>query len=84
MIALAPSVTVTPTSDGATILDERTGRLFHLNRTAAAILREVLHGGEGWAAEHLCEVYRLDPRAARTDVSKLMDDLSGRGLVDRT
>jgi len=43
--ALAPHVTATPTEHGVVLLDERTGRYWQMNDTAALVLRCLLDGG---------------------------------------
>ena len=40
--ALAPHVTATPTEHGVVLLDERTGRYWQMNDTAALVLRCLL------------------------------------------
>ncbi|MGY0459569.1 lasso peptide biosynthesis PqqD family chaperone [Kitasatospora sp. cg17-2] len=42
--ALAPTVRATDTETGTVLLDERTGRYWHLNPTGAAVLRHLLDG----------------------------------------
>jgi Coenzyme PQQ synthesis protein D (PqqD). len=43
--SLAPYVTATDTEHGVVLLDERTGRYWQMNDTAAVVLRCLLAGG---------------------------------------
>ncbi|MFJ6385075.1 lasso peptide biosynthesis PqqD family chaperone [Kitasatospora sp. NPDC092039] len=79
---LRPDVTLTPTDDGAVVLDERSGRYYQLNRTGLHVLRALQEGrtadeiAAGLAARHPVTADR-----ARSDVQRLHESLRTAGLV---
>ncbi|WP_046470806.1 lasso peptide biosynthesis PqqD family chaperone [Allosalinactinospora lopnorensis] len=81
MTVLAPHVTLTPTNDGAMLLDERTGRMFHLNRSGYEVLTAMLDGGTDAAATRLCDRYGIDDDRAWRDAEAVLTDLTTRGLI---
>jgi hypothetical protein len=81
-IKLQADVVVTDTEYGSVLLDERGGAYWNLNPTGALVLRALLAPGtEHDAAQTLAEEYRLDPRAAATDVAELVTGLRTAGLI---
>ncbi|MFE7588831.1 lasso peptide biosynthesis PqqD family chaperone [Kitasatospora sp. NPDC057512] len=79
---LRPDVTLTPTDDGAVLLDERSGRYFQLNRTALLVLRSLLDGRTAEeAAADLGARYPVTADRARADVERLHETLRTAGLV---
>lgn len=83
-LELRPDVSTTPTGDGMVLLDERSGRYFHLNGSGAEITRMLLGGSDAAdAARRLAERYALSPERAAADVDGLIAALEGAGLVAR-
>lgn len=86
---LAVGVRATPAEDGVALLDNRSGVLYHLNRSAAVVLAALVNstadedGALGIAASALAERYRIPYSQARADATALLDDLSSRGLLTR-
>jgi hypothetical protein len=71
---------------GAVLLDERTGRYFHLNSTANLVLDELLSAvavddAEERAAARLVDLYGLPMERARKDVRALRSALRDVELV---
>lgn len=82
MLTLNRSVVSTDTDYGTALLDERSGRYWTLNSTAALALRVLLDGGDPPAAARaLLDQYDVAPATARADVDKLVDELCAAGLV---
>ncbi|MBL7490376.1 lasso peptide biosynthesis PqqD family chaperone [Frankia sp. AgB1.9] len=82
MLTLNRSVVSTETDYGTALLDERSGRYWTLNPTAALALRVLLDGGDPpQAARALLDQYDVAPATARADVDKLVDDLQSAGLI---
>ncbi|ADP78329.1 lasso peptide biosynthesis PqqD family chaperone [Pseudofrankia inefficax] len=82
MLTLNRSVVSTDTDYGTALLDERSGRYWTLNPTAALALRVLLDGGDPpQAARALLDQYDVAPATARADVDKLVDDLQAAGLI---
>ncbi|MBD0669934.1 lasso peptide biosynthesis PqqD family chaperone [Kitasatospora sp. NPDC091335] len=81
-VQLIPHVTLTPTEDGAVVLDERDGRYFQLNRTGLHILRSLLDGrtAEEIAAD-LSNLHPVTATQAQADVDRLHESLRTAGLV---
>ncbi|WP_017622997.1 lasso peptide biosynthesis PqqD family chaperone [Nocardiopsis chromatogenes] len=83
-LALRPEVSTTPAGEGMVLLDERSGRYFHLNGSGAEITRMLLGGTDAdEAARRLAERYDLSPERAAADVDGLIAALEGAGLVAR-
>lgn len=81
-LALATSVTMTPTDDGLVLLDERDGRYFQLNGTGATILRLLIDGmAPDAVAEQLEHRFHADPATAARDVSAFLGALRSAELV---
>ncbi|WP_160051312.1 PqqD family peptide modification chaperone [Nocardiopsis sp. FR26] len=79
---LKPGVTVTPTGDGAIVLNETTGAMAHLNASAHGCLRAGLDGGGlDAAAAWLADTYGLDSDQARSDAEHALRQLQERGLA---
>ena len=78
---LAPHVSLTTTADGAMLLDEHTGRMFHLNESGHTALRALLASGTDRAADELRVRYGIDSEHAWRDVRTLISDLTARGLL---
>jgi len=81
MTGLVLHVTLTSTTDGGMLLDERTGRMFHLNTSGHEIVRASIDGGSEEAVERLRTRYGLSPEHARREVETLLGDLVERGLM---
>lgn len=82
MTRLALHTTLTSTTDGAMLLDERTGRMFHLNTSGHEIVLAVIDGDAEKTVAQLQARYGIDAERARRDVETLLSDLSERGLVE--
>ncbi|MDA2809072.1 lasso peptide biosynthesis PqqD family chaperone [Nocardiopsis sp. RSe5-2] len=83
-LELRPDVSTTPTGDGMVLLDERSGRYFHLNGSGAEITRMLLGGSDAEeTARRLAERYALSQERAAADVDGLIAALEGAGLVAR-
>lgn len=82
-IKLARTVVTAPVDDGLTLLDNRRGTLYHLNRTGAGILTALLNDGGTIKSviATLVDRYGIDEDQARADVTALVDNLRARGLV---
>ncbi|MFI2611234.1 lasso peptide biosynthesis PqqD family chaperone [Kitasatospora sp. NPDC018619] len=79
---LRPDVTLTPTDDGAVLLDERSGRYYQLNRTGLLVLRALLEGRTAEeAAAGLAARHPVTADRARSDVERLHRSLRTAGLV---
>jgi hypothetical protein len=79
---LRPDVTLTPTGNGAVVLDERSGRYFQLNRTGLHILQSLLDGHDtAEIAADLTTRYPVTTDQARTDIHNLQHSLQTAGLV---
>lgn len=73
------------TEYGAALLDENSGKYWKLNPTGTLIVQTLLEGGTlARAVEELTEQYRVDAEEARRDVSDLLDQLRGAGLLDES
>jgi hypothetical protein len=82
MLTLNRSVVTTDTDYGTALLDERSGRYWTLNPTAALVLRVLLDGGDPpRAARTLVDSYDVAPATARADVDTLVAELRAAGLV---
>ncbi|WP_017559150.1 lasso peptide biosynthesis PqqD family chaperone [Nocardiopsis baichengensis] len=81
-LELRPEVATAPADGGMVLLDERSGRYYHLNGSGAEITRMLLDGAApGEAARRLAERYALAPERAAADVDALIASLEGAGLV---
>ncbi|MFJ6777306.1 lasso peptide biosynthesis PqqD family chaperone [Kitasatospora sp. NPDC091257] len=79
---LRPDVTLTPTDDGAVLLDERSGRYYQLNRTGLFTLRSLLDGrSTDEIATDLAGRHPVTAERARSDVERLHRNLRTAGLV---
>ena len=77
-----PDLTSADTEYGTVLLDERAGRYWQLNPSAAVIMRVLAEGGDrGRAAAALLEQFDVDPDDARRDVDSLVAALTEAGLV---
>jgi len=70
--------------DEVVILDARRSVYISLNRTATVVWA-ALAGGQTQeqAAAGMTELFRVSPDQAWSDVSRLVEDLVGRGLLER-
>jgi hypothetical protein len=66
-----------------TILHNRSGMIYHLNRTAAVVLAALLDGGTEAATATLCARYTTSAQTAHADVAELLDALLAHRLVVR-
>ncbi|MBB5921684.1 hypothetical protein FHR81_002724 [Actinoalloteichus hoggarensis] len=82
-MALAKGVSSTPVVDGLTLLDERSGMIYHLNHTGFLALTALLDGGTEAATAALCARYATTAQDARDDVVHLLATLEARRLVIR-
>jgi hypothetical protein len=80
-VALAHGVSSTSVADGLTLLDERRGMIYHLNRTGAVALLALLDGGGEAAVAALCTRYATTAETARRDVTRLLNALLAYRLV---
>ncbi|GAB3972188.1 hypothetical protein GCM10029978_048790 [Actinoallomurus acanthiterrae] len=70
--------------NGAVLLDERTGRYYHLNPTAHLIVAGLLEGSDpAEVAERLAAAYPDAAARADTDTSELIAHLTRAGLLER-
>jgi hypothetical protein len=68
--------------DGGFIFVGASGESFRLNRSAALVLRELLHGaGPRGAIEALTREYDVPPERAEADVHGLIHNLVQRGAL---
>ncbi|WP_320783358.1 lasso peptide biosynthesis PqqD family chaperone [Streptomyces sp. CRN 30] len=75
-VALRGHITVTETPDGAVLLNQRTGRYWQLNATAALVLRALADGGTPErAAAALAARHPAAAGRARADVEALLTTL---------
>ncbi|GAB2714390.1 lasso peptide biosynthesis PqqD family chaperone [Kitasatospora kifunensis] len=82
--ALRPHVTATPTGDGMVLLDQRSGKYWQLNATAALVLRALLEGASPeQAAAALTAAHPAAADRAAEDVSALVDRLRTVNLTER-
>ncbi|MCL3994646.1 lasso peptide biosynthesis PqqD family chaperone [Streptomyces lavenduligriseus] len=82
---LQPHVTTVATDDGLVLLDERGGRYWQLNTTAAAILEHLARGADPrTTAEHLVSRYGIGREQAESDVHTFLEQLRSAGLLDST
>ncbi|MFC4563665.1 PqqD family peptide modification chaperone [Nocardiopsis mangrovi] len=81
MTGLAPHITLTSTDDGTMVLNERTGRMFHLNDSGREALLAALAGGTSAAAERLRHRYGIDDARARHDAEAALAVLAAHGLI---
>jgi hypothetical protein len=73
---LAAHVTATQTEHGVVLLDERTGRYWQMNDTAALVLRCLLDGGTAeQAAATLRDRFPIAADQASADVAALIEAL---------
>ncbi|CAL9325255.1 lasso peptide biosynthesis PqqD family chaperone [Streptomyces sp. SudanB182_2057] len=80
---LRPHVTTVATDDGLVLLDERRGRYWQLNTTAAAILEHLARGSDPrTTAEHLVSRYGIAREQAESDIHAFLDRLHSAGLLD--
>lgn len=83
-IVLARHVSVTDTDSGMVLLDQKSGRYWQLNGTAAAVLRGLAQGRE--PAEVTRALAQLHPDQAdrvAADVAVFLDSLRTAKLVSR-
>ncbi|MEV0408463.1 lasso peptide biosynthesis PqqD family chaperone [Actinoallomurus sp. NPDC050550] len=70
--------------NGAVLLDERTGRYYHLNPTAHLIVAGLLEGAtQAEAAERLAAACPDAAARADTDTGELIAHLTRAGLLER-
>lgn len=82
MLKLRAKVSIAETGDGTVLLDERAGRYWQLNSSAARVLRTVLDGGEVEAAViALTQRYRVSVEEATRDVNHLVGQLRAAELL---
>ncbi|MCZ0204230.1 lasso peptide biosynthesis PqqD family chaperone [Streptomyces achromogenes] len=78
-------VTTVATDDGLILLDERGGRYWQLNTTAAAILEHLTRGSDPrTTAEHLVSRYGIGHAQAESDVHTFLEHLRSAGLLHST
>jgi hypothetical protein len=84
-LRLHPDLTTADTDYGTVLLDQRDGRYWQLNPSAALIVRILARGGDSTeAVAALLEQFDVAAERARQDVSCLVDELTSAGLaVDR-
>jgi hypothetical protein len=81
-LRLHPDLASADTEYGTVLLDQRAGRYWQLNPSAALIMRVLAEDGDrGRAAGALLEQFDVDPEDALRDVDSLVDALTEAGLV---
>lgn len=81
-LRLRPDVSVTTTTVGIVLLDERSGRYWQLNRSGSVTLRTLLEGGTlSQAVQQLSGSYGIIPERAAADIGVLLDVLRHARLV---
>ncbi|MCI2423727.1 lasso peptide biosynthesis PqqD family chaperone [Saccharopolyspora sp. K220] len=70
------------TEYGEVVLNEATGKYWHLNESATLALNVFEHGGSDEdAVAKFIEVYRIDRETAHEDITALRAQLKGMGLA---
>ncbi|MEV7627212.1 lasso peptide biosynthesis PqqD family chaperone [Actinoplanes sp. NPDC089786] len=81
-LTMRSDVSATDTEDGLVLLDQRSGRYWHLNRSGAAMLRMLLDGRTPQeTAARIAQSSAVTEPAALTDVERLMALLRKAKLV---
>lgn len=81
-LTLADHVALTETDDGVVLLDQRAGRYWQLNHSAALVLRCLLDGGTPeQAAAVLRGRFAVSPERADNDVRTLITTLRSSRLM---
>ncbi|GAB2791432.1 lasso peptide biosynthesis PqqD family chaperone [Amycolatopsis magusensis] len=81
-LALADHVSVTETDSGMVLLDQRSGRYWQLNTTAAVVIRTLLDGKQpDDATTVLCARYPADAERVAETVSEFTRALRQAKLV---
>jgi coenzyme PQQ synthesis protein D (PqqD) len=81
-LTLADHVSVTETEDGVVLLDQRAGRYWQLNQTAALVLRCLLDGGTPEAARSVLQnCCSVSPEQADRDVTALIGSLHASVVI---
>ncbi|MER5768174.1 lasso peptide biosynthesis PqqD family chaperone [Streptomyces sp. NPDC001985] len=81
-LRLRDDVSMVRTDTALVVLDERNGRYWQLNPTAADILDDLLAGcGDALAAERLARRCGIGPERAREDVARLLATLVDSGVT---
>ncbi|GAA3838193.1 hypothetical protein GCM10022243_00850 [Saccharothrix violaceirubra] len=75
-------VTMTRADDGMVVLDERTGRYWQLNHSAAYMLERLVDGDTvDQVAEHVAASAGVDTADVRSDVDAFIGRLRHAGLI---
>ncbi len=70
------------TEYGDLVLDENTGKYWHLNESATRVLKVFERGGsQEDAVADFVETYGIDPERARADIETISADLRESGLL---
>lgn len=81
-LRLRPDLTAAETEYGTVLLDERDGRYWQLNPSAALIVRTLTGGGDhANAVAALVDQFDVDQDRALHDVRCLVSELTSAGLV---
>jgi hypothetical protein len=81
-LRLRPDLTTADTEYGTVLLDERDGRYWQLNPSAALVVRTLTQGGDRTdAAAALVDQFDVDRDRALSDVRCLLDELTSAGLL---
>ncbi|SFC97800.1 lasso peptide biosynthesis PqqD family chaperone [Streptomyces aidingensis] len=81
-LRFASGVSTAETDYGTVLLNERTGDYWELNPTGAVVVSALLAGGDEQAAvTALTAEFDVTPEEARQDVTALIGDLRGSGLL---
>ncbi|MBO3737425.1 lasso peptide biosynthesis PqqD family chaperone [Actinoplanes flavus] len=79
---LHPDLTTADTEYGTVLLDQRDGRYWQLNPSAALIMRVLTEGGDrDRAADTLLDAFDVDRDRALHDVDAVLTELTAAGLV---
>ncbi|MEU8584764.1 lasso peptide biosynthesis PqqD family chaperone [Streptomyces abikoensis] len=82
MPSLRQDISVVAVEDGMVLLDERSGRYYHLNGSGALVLRILIEGGgEKEAADALTEHYDVPRDRVSADIGRIVRRLYGAGLM---
>lgn len=75
-------VSLTETEYGVILLDQKQGRYWRLNPTAALVMNTLRDGGDRQAAvTRVVETFDVDPRRAEDDIVDLLAGMRAAGVL---
>jgi hypothetical protein len=75
-------VTLTETEYGVILLDQKQGRYWRLNPTAALVVNTLRDGGDRQdAARRVAEIFDVDRRRAEDDIADLVAGMRAAGVI---